>query len=349
MRAREFLFESDLTGEELKKEIIQSVRQETDEELLDRVHQALSHNNVKPKIVSAFTASGANSRLGNMDKVIEDMTKYVSNLPGNSRSKLEFLETLEKGNAVDVGALLSPASTFDLIFPMPFAKTFFRGIIKYGAGSKLKGPGEFALAIMSPSIKLAEKGDLEINGKNVEVKTADASLKGGRLGDPSTSPTRQAIVNNIVGNLDKLIQDEGQKQEAIDFFKSKKSIALTQFVAELHVRIKDSKHIAKIVSDVVSLTFNTSMGNAVGNAASTDSSGKTAEVEFMAQNFNWYKKNEGWTDLLTINVPGERTFNIASSDILRDYRLKGLLGSPSVSIIPSKPHELYAQIVFTKK
>ena len=67
-----------------------------------------------------------------------------------------FLKKLEGGGAIDIGALSQPTNSFNAVFGGDaVAMKAFNALKGYGVGEKQKGPGEFALAMMSNKIRLA--------------------------------------------------------------------------------------------------------------------------------------------------------------------------------------------------
>lgn len=349
MRAREFLKEDDLSVPQLKKEIRGQLTSINDFDILDRIYQVLSQKSVKGKIEKAF---GRNTKKANVGAdttgIINDMITQIANLPGTTHQKREFVEALEKGKAVNVPKLLSKTASFSEIFFSEFAQNFFISIANYGRGSAMKGPGEFALAIMSPKISLAAKGDLEINGRLVEVKAA-VNKSGGRLGETGHAAQKEAIINAIMTIGTKYAKTPEQ-QQALEKFSQRPSAGITVAVKTLHSIFPDNKNAVKmIVKGVVGLTFGAQIGTAVGNAAAKDPSGVMAEQEYMKQNFNWYKKKDGFTEILAIWFGGRKTFSFESGEELLQLRASGVFGAAGVSFIPSKPNETFAQINFTSK
>lgn len=365
MRATEFIYESVEDVETLKKDIINQVKQEKDNEVLDKAHQVLSHSSIKSKIESAFAKAAGNGNVGNIDSIINDMIDYLRNLQGTTQEKREFVDILEAGKVINTAELFKPASTFDQIFATPLSQRFFTSIAKYGQGKNMKGPGEYALAILSPSISLADKGDLLIDGKHVEVKAA-MNKNGGRLGEVVSVSSSQyaealktAVASEIVTN-DPIPADQ-KAAEVVEMLytdnkgKRSASIGLSPMVIRLHNlanagHLKNAQSVGKVVKAIVELTFgDSSIASAVGRAAMSDSTGKAAQEVYMSQNFEWYKGRDDFDTLLAIAFSSGKTYSISSGEELANLRKQGIVGAPSVSIIPGKPNEVYSQIVFTAK
>lgn len=339
----------DLSIQELKTEIAQRIDQIEDFVLLDRIYQVLSHTDVKEQIEQALAYTTQDSNLGDTDYIIEDMMTSIATIPGSSAEKLSFVETLEQGQAVDVDALQMEAATFEQIFPTKFAEDFFISNANFGRGVKMKGPGEFALAIMSPPITLAEKGDLKINGKHVEVKAAGKSGAAGRLGEVGPA-SKEQIVETLRQTADKYMSTDEEIQYFEEAFEAVISKSLTMSIQALHELFGDNTTaIADCVTETIALTFPRSIAEAIGKAAAYDPSGALAELEYMKQNFEWYKQRDGFDSLLAIWFTGKKVFNFSTGEDFAALRSTGYLGAGSVSFIPSKPNEVYAQVNFTKK
>jgi hypothetical protein len=81
------------------------------------------------------------------------------------------------------GGMSSPAELLTVVTD-PFAKKLFEKIFHDFGGKTDAGPGEAALAILSPNITYGSPGDIVVNGQKIEVK-ASRSAKGsaGRIWD----------------------------------------------------------------------------------------------------------------------------------------------------------------------
>lgn len=340
---------ADISIDELRKEVIELVSETEDIRLLDRIYQVLSHPNCKEQIERALSFTTQDSNLGDTDSIINEMMVSISAIEGRTNEKSEFVEALEAGEAIDVAALQQPAATFDQIFPMEFAEKFFIANANFGRGVRMKGPGEFALAIMAPDISLAEKGDLEIKGKHVEVKAAGKSGAAGRMGEVGPAP-KEKIVLTLRETADKYMKTPEQIQLFEEAFEAVKSKALTRSIQSLHKLFEGNKKaIADCVASTLSLTFPKPMSKAIGRAAARDPSGALAEMEYMKQNFEWYKERDGFDSLLAIWFTGKKVYNFNTGEEFAAMRASKYLGAASVSFIPSKPNEVYAQINFLKK
>jgi hypothetical protein len=163
----------------LKTDIKNQVDKTSDEELLDKIYTVLNQTNLVDRI------SGTLERETDTSGYVADLTKLIIDTPGTYKEKHDFVLGFPNGY-INVKAMLSGQRVkFDeLITGGPFVFRVFEALkgITFGTA---KGPGEFALAVMSPHIKITGKGDLNIKDKVVEVK-ANLGKAGGRLGTPGS-------------------------------------------------------------------------------------------------------------------------------------------------------------------
>jgi len=174
---------ADDTVERMKADIIKQVKKTDDQELLDKTYTVLN-------------ASGLHSRINTTLKKETDVRSYADDLtnviirtPGSYQEKFSFIDGFPKGY-IDVDLMLSGrrVKIDNLVTGGEFVKRVFNELKTYSPAG-VKGPGEFALAVMSPHISIFGKGDLHIDGKVIEVKASagsSASSGGGRLGTPGS-------------------------------------------------------------------------------------------------------------------------------------------------------------------
>jgi len=180
----------------VKDEIISGVKRTTDSDLLEKIRTALYSTNIKTKIENSIAVDG------DVAGHIKEITNIILNTEGSVEEKLQFAEGLKYGY-VDVAEMLSGERVHfeDLIkapkgmkhAPLSFALKIFDALRQYTPSSK--GPGEFALAVLSPSIKINGEGDLKIGKHKIEVKASTTSGGGSML------ETGQLSHENIPGIL----------------------------------------------------------------------------------------------------------------------------------------------------
>jgi len=273
------------------------------------------------------------------------MVDTILHLSGTTQEKMQFIDDIENGKAVNCTSLLKTASTFSDIFSTTLAEEFFIKLANYGRGNKLKGPGEFALAIMSPEINLAKKGDIEVNGESVEVKAA-VNKAGGRMGEVGDAARKEEIITALTNIGRKYLTDEEDIELLHELFLDKKSLAIKQAAKNAHTVFDNDKAIKEFISGPIALTFNKEIGDAVGTAAVKDPTGNMAELAYMKENFKWYKQKDGFDSILAIWFGGRKTYSFSTAEELISLRSSGLFTGAGISFIPSKENELFAQLNF---
>jgi hypothetical protein len=174
----------------LKRNVIDQVKRTTDQELLDKIYTVLNKSGLETRIASImgkeYDAKG----------YLRDLTQIIIDTPGTYQEKMAFADGFPDGY-VDIKRMLSGERVHfeDLLVsgknknaPMSFVHKVFNALRQVSLGTE-KGPGEFALAILSPRISIFDKGDLKIGNMKIEVKASsggktgtDISSGGGRIG-----------------------------------------------------------------------------------------------------------------------------------------------------------------------
>jgi hypothetical protein len=140
----------------------------------------------------------------------EDLDKFLNQwASGNGFVRTEFLVPGSKGNVKD---LISDPTAFIAFETFEKLRSVYK-MPKKGT----TGYGEFGLAMLSPNISLKAPGDIEVNGRPLEVKGNDARL----YADEKTPvvktvegrgpPKAAGALNNVVANL--LSQDQDTAQQ----------------------------------------------------------------------------------------------------------------------------------------
>ncbi len=178
------LFEADENPDSiavLRKEIISQVKQTQDQELLDKIYTVLNKSGLTDRI------AGTLERETDTEGYVADITRIIIDTEGTYQEKHAFIEGFPTGY-VNIDLMLSGQRVkFDeLLAKNRFVRKVFDALKRVTFGTA-KGPGEFALAVMSPHIRITGKGDLNIGKQVIEVKASagkEASSGGGRLGTP---------------------------------------------------------------------------------------------------------------------------------------------------------------------
>lgn len=192
MRYREFTRED---AQQVRAEIIKAVKQTDDERLLNKVYSVLRSTDFTSRLQIGLSADPEGR------KYLELLTKTIVDTEGTVEEKLQFAEQFVNG-FIDIEVLLSGEKVnFSQFISNPFAQRVFVSLLPItGKGSRV-GPGEIALALLSPQIKKAAKGDLDFGpGRGiVEVKTKIS--KGGRLLDVDKSRASTYVVKKAIEKI----------------------------------------------------------------------------------------------------------------------------------------------------
>lgn len=352
MRYREFVREyQDLNQE--KDAIIQTVSglnasNETEAKLLDRIWKILNSETVTSKIDTAFSASLGDESFAKAQKakVLRDVTQIISNLTADFKAMSGFLDSLEKGTAVNIGELSKPLSSFEQVFNgNSVTQEAFYALASYGSGKKQKGPGEYALAILSPKIALrAGGGDLDIQGMGqVELK-ASIDKSGGRLGhggmDQKTAKDILKKYHNDVPALKQHFED-GAKSMGLGKFVEYLNIALP-------VSIPDNQKLRmEIAADLYKPTFSEHAKGIVQAFGQEDI--KTIENEYLRANYEHYLARDYFDVLLLCSFAMKKFAAVRSADELLKLKNDKHLAAISLSAVPTAAgaREVYSQMSLT--
>lgn len=165
---------------DLKKTVVNLIKTTDSETLLKRVLHILKAGNIDERVVDAFNGDAEGS------KFAEKIAQIVVAMDFPVEEKNAFLERYSKG-IIDTRRLLDgrPHNFLELVGGQPFAKELFK-TLSTSMTSQGVGPGEVALAVLSPQIKWVGQtgggGDVVVGKTAVEVKTSVA--KGGRWINP---------------------------------------------------------------------------------------------------------------------------------------------------------------------
>lgn len=204
MRAREFLNEV-VQLEPIKNKIINQVKATNSRDLLEKIYSYLSKSDIDQRLIAALQDPVTKKMIKHdrdLQMHIKDLARVIAEVPGPYDEKVAFLEGLGEGY-IDIDLLLSgKLVTFrDLLtskdsrVPMYMIERIFLALEKFGTGVTSKGPGEYALAVMSPEIEISGKGDIKIGDRVIEVKSSGGRL--GTTGDLKTQKIPEILVKYL--------------------------------------------------------------------------------------------------------------------------------------------------------
>ena len=348
MRAKEFIVEY-TSIEQAKADVINTITMldpsdKKGAELIDRIFRALNSEETGGKIEKAFGPPMADERMSDVAKIghIAKVAKIISTVDSDFAGLNNFLSALEKGKALNVNALKKTVTTFsELCNGDNITIKVLNSLMGYGAGIKRKGPGEFALAMMSPNIRLADgQGDLEIDGiGSVELKTETTS-GGGRMG--MGGPTRES-------QLQVLEKYREQAPELIQDLMARKSITLmplmklfNQYLPIIEKGNKDLR--VSFCKDMFSLTFGQQFGSLMAPGFGQQDP-RSAQLEFIKQNFEWYKAKDNFNTFIIMNVPLQKILRASTGNEMIQFYADGhLSGGGAAFIHTGQASEVYSQM-----
>ena len=333
-----------------KTEIIKTISglnasNEEEAKIIDRIWNVLNSKDISNKVNVAFGATLADEKFSKQERsqIMRNLTEMLGNLSADYKSMLTFLDKLEKGGVVNINALSKPLSSFEQVFDGDLvAIQAFRKLATYGSGKKQKGPGEYALAILSNKISLKTGGgDLTIEGMGeVELK-ASSEKRGGRLGQGGL-PQKDAkqILAKFHNNVPALLQH---------FEQGAKGMGLGQFVKYLNdglpTRSSENKALrAKIALDIYSPVFGKFAQEIAQSFEQEDY--QVIEDTIVKNNYNHYLDKDYFDVLLLCSFSAGKFAAVKSGDDLINLRKAGHLNSFSLSVVPSEAgmREIFAQM-----
>ena len=280
---------------------------------------------------------------------MRDMTTIIGSLDSDYGSLNKFISQLETaGTVVNISELAKPLNTFDNVFANSIAIDAVNALSRYGVGKKQKGPGEYALAILSDKIRLATgEGDLEVDGiGKVELKAA-LSQSGGRIGyGGGSQKAKRAVIDKYAEYIPTVISSIGGTGGSLGLGKF-----ITALNADLPVSDINNQKVRKaIASELLTMDLEQFAGPVV-NAIATSEDFVKIEDTYLVQNFAWYKDRDDFDALLLMHMPNRKTAMIKNADDLIKFRRSGHSNATSISIIPTQAgagREQWAQLTLNK-
>ncbi len=351
MRAHEFLREYSIG--DAKKQVanwIQNldVNDEDHLGLLDKIYKVLNKDSMGDTIRRSIATPIDDEAWNDKKKkeVIDELAKIIFSLDSDVKTTHAFVDELDKGGVVNIKALMQPVNTFHNIFSSPLAIECFNELKAYGVGKQQKGPGEYAFAMLSDQIKLSTDGDLDIQGKLVELK-AQQSTAGGRIGHTGRGAANIAKILSKYYEFIPTIANHIQTSP-------EKYISLTNFVGALNndlpANTSDNKKIrGNIANDLYRPLFG-SVGSLVKAFQQEDFN--QIHDAYVTANWNWYIGKEPFDVLIAIAFKSGKTIAVKDAKTLLGLREAGHLNAFAISAYPSKAgggREGFAQISIAAK
>ena len=158
----------------LKQQVVDLVQQTDDPQVLHKVLLALKSTGLSDSLKKVLKQDADAS------KMIEKLANLIVHVDGTVEEKEKFAEDYSTG-FVDTAKLLNGnQNSFADIIADGFPERVFR-LLAIELTAQGVGPGEIALAVLSPKIKHSGRssggGDLNIDGTAVEVKTTVSEIE----------------------------------------------------------------------------------------------------------------------------------------------------------------------------
>jgi hypothetical protein len=288
----------------LKKAIAGLLKDTEEGSVLNQVLKVLQAGNIDERIAKVV-GTDADAK-----QFITQITDAIIKSDASIQQKNEFLEKFPKG-IIDANTMVDGGDhTFEELvgagFPTELLKDLSVRLTSQGVG-----PGEVALAIMSPKIKWSGRevggGDILVNGKPVEVKTRVSS--GGRWLNTRKSNMNLPAIKQAI-------------EEATGFdVPARLSVDNWVTVYRPNIDPKKLPEVAKIIADGV---FNGVNNNAYKEMLMK---GDTQDIidEHLRTGYKNYKAVSGFEGLLLMDLPTERI------QYFTDYDdMEGLIKNDSV-------------------
>lgn len=311
--------------------------------ILDRVFKVLNSEQSGTSIQNAFIPPMADENMSDAVKKghILKVASIISNVDTDFNALNKFLKRLESGKALNVDVFSKSVTTFnELCNGDPVAIKVLHSLMTYGKGIKRAGNGEFALAMMSPHIKISPgQGDLEIKGIKVELK-AETTTGGGRMG--SGGPTRDS-------QMKALKKYEEHIPEIVAFFEQgNKSMVVNAFVKLLNDYLpiggQNIKIRQDIGTDIFSLAFGPKYGALMGKGFG-QADPMVAKMNMVRHNFEWYKEHDSFEMFVVMSFPQEKIVIAHNGDELAAHFESGQLSGGGASFIHTgQSSEVFAQL-----
>jgi hypothetical protein len=190
----------------LKTQAVAAVKSTDDENLLQKVIDMLDAGNIEERIENII------SKDADAKRFVQQIADIIIKIKSPIEEKNKFLEDFPKG-IVDTSKLLdgSGHSFADIVgsgFNVALFKALSTSLVSQGVG-----PGEVALAVLSPDISWSGRavggGDIQVGDKAVEVKTTVSS--GGRWINARKATMNMSGIEKAI--VDAITKSTGNKPE----------------------------------------------------------------------------------------------------------------------------------------
>jgi hypothetical protein len=324
------------------------VEEEKDRELIDQIWRILNADHIQDVIGKLVVKPIADETAMNKEAATKVLTQVIYQIESSYEKIKAFLDDLEKtGSAYDVDALKKPINALSNVFKSDVGYTVFKTLLPYGVGSNKKGPGEFALAMLSDRVQLSDTtGDVVIDGELVEVKASksETSSGGGRLG---MGGMPQLKARDILLRYKEIIPTVASHIEDVN----NKTLGIGKFVEYLNQDLPvGDKRRYDIAKDFYKELFIPVAVEKIAKAF--QSTGDIQEIgkQYAGANYVDYLNKGKFEALLAIDMYTGKSAYLPSEEEFIKFVEGPHSGAMGISVVPSNsgPTESFVQMTFRK-
>lgn len=306
MRYNDILLDDDL--DDLKTKVKVAVDRVQQPELLNKVYSHLRKTTLGGMTQIAFQKDeDAKKYLKRLSIILLDMEEPAE-------QKARFLREFGRKSFIKERSLFRPDGKLkgmDTWFNGDaFARKFFLQLFSDSALlARPKGPGEVAVAALSPKVTLKQDGDLGYGNLEVEVKAQSLTSRGSgewTNKGAATAPVTDAFKKNKLDTTNvptKIVSGGGQRQAA-------KSVNVTQVIQATKLPLGSQK---KVFLDVLQGAY-PEADPGILKATASKYPNHTIE-DYAKCSFDAYKKSQGFNTMLLLNATDNDVQSMCFSDL----------------------------------
>ena len=292
----------------LKKSVIDMVKTTDDDKVLQKVLNTLKAGNIDDRI-GAIISTDEDAKT-----FIKQIANTIIEIDAPVEDKDAFLNRYTKG-IINISKLLDGKkhSFIELVgdkFSVDVFKSLAVTLVSQGVG-----PGEVALAVLSPKIKwsgrVAGGGDIIVNGQAVEVKTSVKS--GGRWLNARKANMNIAIIKSML--------------EHITGMETPDRVNIDNWINEYRPYIKDKAGLKKICKSIADALFSFVNNTSYARALETGDKQQIIDAQ-LKTGFDNYKEYSKFDGILLMDVNSEQSQYFTSYE-----QMKGLIKLDSVYMV----------------
>lgn len=295
-------------ADNLKKSVIDLVKNTNDDKVLQKVLTTLKAGNIDDRI-GAIISTDEDAKT-----FIKQIANTIIQIEAPIEEKDSFLKRYTKGIVNTSKLLDGKKHSFSELVGDKFSVDVFKSLA-VTLVSQGVGPGEVALAVLSPKIKwsgrVAGGGDIIVNGQAVEVKTSVKS--GGRWLNARKANMNIAAIKTILTNTTGI--------ETPD------RVNVDNWINEYRPYFKDKAGLKKICKGIADALFSFVNNTAYAKALETGNREQIIDAQ-LKTGFDNYKEYSKFDGILLMDVNSEQAQYFTSYE-----QMKGLIKIDSVYIV----------------